>query len=108
MDITLRGLHYSQILRSLKKSRVRTEIMLYLYKIYPNSSYPSDISRQIQIDPTNVIGGLRGMGRRYDETTSLIGVKLVEAINLEGTIYYKLSDNGKIFLENMELINQLN
>ena len=108
MDISLRGLHYSQILRSLKKSRVRTQIMMYLYTIYPNSTYPSDISRNIQIDSTNVIGGLRGMGSRYDETSSLIGVKLVETINLDGTTYYKLSDNAKIFIESMELINKLN
>lgn len=104
----LNGMHYSQILRSLKKSRVRTEIMMYLYKIYPNSTYPSEISRQTRIDPTNILGGLRGMGSRYDESSSLIGIDLVEMIGLNGNTYYKLSDNGKTLIENMKLIQNLN
>ncbi len=104
MDITTRGVQYSQILRSLKKSRVRTEIMMYLYKIYPNSSYPSDISRQTRIDPTNVIGGLCGMGRRYDKINSLVGVKLVEPVQLDGATYYKLTETGKKIIESMELV----
>ncbi len=103
---TFNGIQHPQILRSLKKSRVRTEIMMYLYKIYPNSSYPSDISRHTKIDSTNVIGGLRGMGQRYDKANSLIGVELVEMINFDGTAYYRLSDNGKRWIETMELMKK--
>lgn len=79
---------------------------MYLYKIYPNSSYPSDISRHTKIDPTNVLGGLRGMGHRYDKANSLIGVELVESINFDGTAYYRLSDTGKRWIETMELIKK--
>jgi len=77
---------------------------MYLYKIYPDSSYPSDISRQTKIDPTNVIGGLRGMGSRYNKTNSLIGIKLVEEVQLNGVTYYKLTETGKELIENMKLI----
>jgi predicted transcriptional regulator with HTH domain len=104
MKAALRGVNLSQIMRSLKKSRVRTRIIMYLYKIYPDSSYPSDISRQTKIDPTNVIGGLRGMGSRYNETNSLIGIKLVEEVQLDGATYYKLTDTGKELMESMKLI----
>jgi predicted transcriptional regulator with HTH domain len=31
-----------QVLHSLRRSRVRTEVALYLYKIYPEASYPAD------------------------------------------------------------------
>ncbi|MCL7476085.1 MAG: archaellum operon transcriptional activator EarA family protein [Methanosarcinales archaeon] len=109
MDSEIRifkDIHHPQIVRSLKKSRVRTEIMMYLYKIYPNSSYPSDISRHTKIDSTNVIGGLRGMGHRYDKANSLIGVELVESINFDGTAYYRLSDTGKRWIETMDLMKK--
>ena len=68
------------------------------------SSYPSDISRQTRIDPTNVIGGLCGMGRRYDKINSLVGVKLVEPVQLDGATYYKLTETGKKIIESMELV----
>jgi predicted transcriptional regulator with HTH domain len=77
---------------------------MYLYKIYPDSSYPSNISRHTKIDPTNVIGGLRGMGSRYNKTNSLIGIKLVEEVQLNGATYYKLTETGKKLIESMKLI----
>ena len=89
----------SQILRSLRRSRVRTEIVMYLYKIYPNASYPADIARNIGIDPTNILGGLRGMGSRYDKSNSLIERGVVERVDLEDVTYYQLSKRGKSLLE---------
>jgi len=49
---------FEVVLRSLRRSRVRTEIVMYLYKIYPKASYPAEISRNTGIDPTNILGGL--------------------------------------------------
>ncbi|RJS68593.1 hypothetical protein CW713_07085 [Methanophagales archaeon] len=37
-------------MRSLRRSRVRTEIVIYLYKIYPHGSYPAEISRNTERD----------------------------------------------------------
>ncbi len=94
---------YGQIIRNLKKSRVRTEILMYLYKIYPEMSYPSEISKHTNIDPTNVIGGLRGMGNRYGKHNSLVNLGLVEKIEENGNFYYRISKTGKKLLEDMEI-----
>jgi predicted transcriptional regulator with HTH domain len=62
-----------QVSRSLRRSKVRTEVALYLYKIYPEASYPADICRNTGITPTNILGALRGMGER--------GKSLIENLN---------------------------
>ena len=90
-----------QILRSLRRSRVRTEIVMYLFKIYPDASYPADIARNIGIDPTNILGGLRGMGSRYDKSNSLIERGVVEKVELEDATYYRLSERGKSVIESL-------
>jgi len=90
--------------RALRRSRVRTEIMMYLYKIYPRASYPAEISRNTGIDPTNILGGLRGMGNRFDETNSLLQSGLVDKIERDNIMYYRLSEPGKKLLEEMELV----
>ena len=95
-----------RIVRSLRRSRVRTEIVMYLYKIYPNASYPADISRNTGIDPTNILGGLRGMGSRFDKTNSLIERGIVEKVELEGATYYQLSKRGKSVFESLGMIGR--
>ena len=92
-----------QILRSLRRSRVRTEIVMYLFKIYPGASYPADIARNIGIDPTNILGGLRGMGSRYDKSNSLIERGVVERVELEDATYYRLSGRGKSVIESLDM-----
>ena len=103
MDLPSSSPTDGHLLRSLKKSRVRTEVMMYLYNIYPNTSYPYDISRQTGIDSTNVIGALRGMGSRYKNSNSLIGMGLVDKVENDGVTYYKLSDRGKRFIDSMDM-----
>ena len=90
-----------RVLRSLRRSRVRTEIAMYLYKIYPAASYPADIARNIGIEPTNILGGLRGMTRRFDESNSLLGMGLVDKIGDNGATYYQLSEHGKLVIEEL-------
>ncbi|MEA1998592.1 MAG: archaellum operon transcriptional activator EarA family protein [Euryarchaeota archaeon] len=48
-------LQFEEVLRSLRRSQVRTEIVMYLYKIYPNAPYPAESSRNTGIDPTNIL-----------------------------------------------------
>ena len=90
-----------QIARSLRRSRVRTEIAMYLYKIHPEASYPADIARNIGIEATNILGGLRGMSNRFDESNSLLGLGLVDKIGDNGTSYYQLSEHGKSVVERL-------
>jgi len=91
-----------EFLRSLRRSRVRTEIVMYLYKIYPRASYPAEISRNTGIDPTNILGGLRGMGTRFDESNSLLTQGVVEKIEHEKATYYRLSERGKSLIESIQ------
>ena len=92
-----------EILRSLRRSRVRTEIVMYLYKIYPRASYPAEMSRNIGVDPTNILGGLRGMGNRFDESNSLLKMGLVDKVEREKIAYYRLSERGKELIESLKL-----
>lgn len=89
--------------RSLRRSRVRTEIVMYLYKIYPKESYPAEMARNIGIDPTNILGGLRGMSNRFDESNSLLKMGLVDRIERDNATYYRLSEPGKELIESMSL-----
>ncbi|MCW3135716.1 MAG: putative transcriptional regulator [Canidatus Methanoxibalbensis ujae] len=97
------GVSFGEILRALRRSRVRTEILMYLYKIYPNASYPAEISRNTGIDPTNILGGLRGMGSRFDEANSLLKLGLVEKIERGNATYYRISERGKAFIESLKM-----
>jgi predicted transcriptional regulator with HTH domain len=97
-DIAVLTMHVS---RSLRRSRVRTEIVMYLYGIYPEASYPAQIGRGTGIDATNVIGALRGMGSRFDKSNSLLELGLVDTIRDNGATYYKLTGQGKSLLEKL-------
>ena len=96
-----RGGNMRNISRSLRRSRVRTEIVMYLYKIYPKESYPAEMSRNTGIDPTNILGGLRGMSNRFDESNSLLKMGLVDKIERDNVTYYRLSEPGKELIESM-------
>jgi len=93
---------FEEILRSLRRSRVRTEIVMFLYKIYPNASYPAEISRNTGIDPTNILGGLRGMGGRFDAGNSLLKHGVVEKNEHGNATYYRLSELGKSLIESIQ------
>ena len=91
MDQELRK---SMLIRwALEKSRIRKDILFYLYQHGP--SYTNDIARGIGANPTNVIGSLRGMGKRYSEELSLINLGLVERKQLGNKIIYVLTKKGK-------------
>jgi len=91
------------VLRSLKKSVVRTTTLFYLYDIYPNATYPAEIARHTGIDASNVIGALRGMRDRYNGSSSLVEMGLVDVIEREGVKYYKLSEYGKRTVEFLKI-----
>lgn len=91
-----------QVVRSFRRSRVRRGIAIYLYEIYPQASYPSDIARNVGIAAMNVIGGLRGMNRQFDESNSLLGLGLVDKIRDNGATYYQLSEHGRAVMEKLD------
>jgi len=96
-------MNISIVIRSLKKSKVRQKIFLYLYKIYPKAAYLAEISKNTKIDAPNVLGALKGMGNRYKKSKSLVEMGLVEVIKVEGFSYYKISEKGKEMLRKIML-----
>lgn len=90
-----------EVFRSLRRSRVRTEVLMYLYKIYPEASYPAEIARGTGIDPSNVLGGLKGMGKRFGASDSLLKHGIVEKMEKGDTTYYRLSDRGKYLMDGL-------
>ncbi len=79
----------SEILSALRMSGKKTEIVMYLHKIYPNTADITDISGSTGIDPSDNIGALRDMG-------------LVDMIEQSGVKHYKLSERGKSQIDNAE------
>ena len=87
------------VVRSLRRSSVRKKITEYLLEISPSGSYTSEIAYNVKTTPTNVLGAIRGMGDRYKEDESLIGLNIVEQIESNHNVkLYKLTDFGKEFV----------
>jgi hypothetical protein len=83
-------------MRSLRRSNIRKRIAEYLFEISPSGSYTSEIAYNVKTTPTNVIGAIKGMGSRYKEEESLIGLKIVEQITSNKDVkLYKITDFGK-------------
>ena len=98
-----KDLHRPLVVRSLRRSNIRKKIAEYLFEISPSCSYTSEIAYNIQTTPTNVIGAMRGMGNRYKEDESLIGLGLVEERKSGKNIkLYAITSQGKEVVENLE------
>jgi len=91
---------FEQVFRSLRRSRVRTEILMYLYNHYPRASYPAEIARDTGIDPLNVLRGLSGRSR-FDASHSLLKQGFVEEMSQGDIPLYRLSERGKSLMERM-------
>ncbi len=65
---------------SLRRSRVRREVLSFLARIHPRASYPSEIARAINARADQVLAALRGYGTRYRRDISLLGLGLVREV----------------------------
>lgn len=92
-------LRIPQAIRSLRTSKVRSETALYLLKIYPDASYPAEISRNTGSDPSTILGGLRGELNNYLKSNSLIKQGIVNQTEVNGRTYYVLTEFGKSLME---------
>ncbi|MBN1762836.1 MAG: hypothetical protein JW878_07165 [Methanomicrobia archaeon] len=93
---------FERLFRSLRRSRVRTEILMYLYNHYPMALYPTEIARDTGINPINVLGGLKGMGR-FDTSSSLLKQGFVEELSQGDIPLYRLSERGKLLMERLHV-----
>lgn len=83
-------------IRALRRSNIRKKIAEYLFEISPTGSYTSEIADNVNTNPTNVIGAIRGMGSRYKKEESLIALDLVEQVKNNNNVkIYKITDFGK-------------
>ncbi len=90
------------VIRALRRSNVRKKIAEYLLDISPSCSYTSEIAYNVKTTPTNVIGAIRGMGSRYKEDESLLGLDLVEEKSGGKNIrLYALTSFGKEIIESL-------
>lgn len=90
------------VIRALRRSNVRKKIAEYLFDISPSCSYTSEIAYNVKTTPTNVIGAIRGMGSRYKEDESLLGLDLVEEKSGGKNIrLYVLTSFGKEIIESL-------
>lgn len=94
LDI-LEGKEATIVIRALKRSRIRRDVLIYLLGIYPEGSYLAEIAKKIDATPSNVIGAIRGTKGRYDKALSLFSLGLVDYNEVEGYNYYRLTDKGK-------------
>ena len=91
------------VIRSLRRSNIRKKIAEYLFEISPSGSYTSEIAYNIKTTPTNVIGAIRGMGERYKEDESLIGLNIVEQVTRGKDVkIYQLTDSGKEIISSIK------
>jgi len=92
------------VIRALRRSNVRKKIAEYLFDISPSCSYTSEIAYNVKTTPTNVIGAIRGMGTRYKEEESLLGLDIVEEKTGGKNIrLYSLTPFGKEIIESLKI-----
>lgn len=86
-----------QIKSSLRKSRLRREVLTFLASIYPEASYSYEISRALGISATQVLGVIKGLPKSYEPKSSLLALELVEEVDCytAGRIkFYRISKLG--------------
>jgi len=86
----------SEKLSLLERCREKTEILMYLHKIYPNAANPTDISTRTRIDTAKVLIELHG---NSEPSNSLLGKGLVDKIEQGDVTCYKLTEQGKSWID---------
>ena len=93
-----------EIIRSIRRSQLRREVLKYLANIYPNRAYLTEIAFTLDRQATTVNGALSGAGHRYAKESSLLALNLVSVVSRSGKKYYQL--NRPFVDEVLELINE--
>ncbi|MFP3202840.1 MAG: archaellum operon transcriptional activator EarA family protein [Sulfolobus sp.] len=93
----------SKCIFSLRKSKIRLEILKVLKESYPNSLYIAEIARRAGVNITQVIGALRGINnKQYKPEYSLLSLELVYEISNGNRKLYKISPKGILILSYLE------
>ncbi|RLB05638.1 MAG: hypothetical protein DRG59_08785 [Deltaproteobacteria bacterium] len=84
----------AELIILLRKSKTRQMVLEYLVSIYPESSYPSEIARKIDLRLNEVCGALNGSPNRYKEKNSLVKLGLVKKEQTKSSYLYTATDKG--------------
>ena len=79
---------------SLRKSKVRREVLRYLVEIYPKKVYASEIVVATGIGINDVYGALNGVLNRYKKGNSLVSLGLVTKEKTNGICFYSATELG--------------
>lgn len=79
---------------SLTEKPVGTEVLMYLFTIFPKVSGPVDISKEISVELNGVLEALHTLSNKNTIESSL-GIGLVDKVEHEGEACYRISKRGK-------------
>ncbi|AFA40181.1 Uncharacterized protein conserved in archaea [Pyrobaculum oguniense TE7] len=83
---------FGRVVRALRRSRLRAQVFEFLCEVYPEWAYPGLIADAVGASYENVVGALRGLGKRYRPEDSLLVLGIVEE-RREGKLrFYRLRD----------------
>jgi predicted transcriptional regulator with HTH domain len=87
-----------EIVKSLKRSRIRARILLFIYRQYFRQANLKVICKELGICPGNALGALIGSKKRYKVEASLVGLELMERLEIDADgrkiIQYKITEKG--------------
>jgi hypothetical protein len=79
---------------SLRKSKVRREVLGYLVNIHPKKAYASEIAAETEIGINDVYGALNGVLNRYKKENSLVSLGLVTKEKTNDICFYSATELG--------------
>ena len=87
-------------LRYIRKNKLK--LLRYLSRTYPLPVYLSEIAKATNLSIQEVKDMLLGTGSTHQDEKSLVELGLVEIVEGEGFKYYRLSKEGRRFLDFLE------
>ncbi|WP_424358869.1 putative transcriptional regulator [Methanocella sp. MCL-LM] len=89
-----------QIMSAIIKSMVRFKVLVFLASHPKDEFNAMEIAQRIRSSYENVIGALRGYGKRYNKALSLVSLGLATQTEKEpGISFYRITPAGIEFAE---------
>ncbi|MEA1993728.1 MAG: archaellum operon transcriptional activator EarA family protein [Euryarchaeota archaeon] len=79
---------------SLRRSKLRREVLIYLVDIHPKKAYTAEISKEAELRSTDVCGALNGLSDRFKKERSLVNLGLVKRTKEGDHWFYWATETG--------------
>ena len=100
MVYTEKKLKMDQIMSAIIKSMVRFKVLVFLASHPQEKFNAAEIAQRTRSSYENVVGALRGYGKRYNKALSLVSLGLAAQTEREpGTYVYQITPAGIEFAE---------